>query len=86
MCPASSELISSYADGRRRVRIVRRFLQRRRPRRVTLRGIDLNVDWHTGDVVDVTMTPAAECCDDEEGNMERLSHGRMEVVVSSIKV
>ncbi|EJK58912.1 hypothetical protein THAOC_20927, partial [Thalassiosira oceanica] len=33
----------------------------------------LNVDWHTGDAVDVTMTPAAECCDDEGGNRSLMS-------------
>ncbi|EJK65118.1 hypothetical protein THAOC_14065, partial [Thalassiosira oceanica] len=50
MCPASSELISSYADGSGSYGALFDVVALDD---VTLRGIGLNVDWHTGEEADV---------------------------------
>ncbi|EJK48383.1 hypothetical protein THAOC_32822 [Thalassiosira oceanica] len=50
MCPATSELISSYADGSGSFGALFDVVALDD---VTLRGIDLNVDWHTDDEADV---------------------------------
>jgi len=52
MCPATSELISSYADGSGSYGALFDVVALDG---VTLRGIDLNVDWHTDDEADVVV-------------------------------